>query len=29
VLTAQQAVAYGIADTVVTTIKREPGAAAA
>lgn len=29
VLTAQQAVDYGIADTVVTTIKREPGAAAA
>jgi ATP-dependent Clp protease, protease subunit len=26
VLTAQQAVAYGIADTVVTTIKRGPGA---
>jgi ATP-dependent Clp protease protease subunit len=29
VLTAQQAVAYGIADTVVTTIKRAPGTAAA
>ena len=29
VLTAQQAVDYGIADTVVTTIKREPGVAAA